>query len=54
MDTPEIAAHTIVFYSKERRDWLTGRYLSAQWDDDELLTKEEIVAGNKLKVRMVV
>ncbi|KIK71672.1 hypothetical protein GYMLUDRAFT_254790 [Collybiopsis luxurians FD-317 M1] len=55
MDTLELAAHTIVFYSRERRDWLAGRYISAHWDVDELLTKkEEIIAGDKLKVRMVV
>ncbi|KIK71674.1 hypothetical protein GYMLUDRAFT_254792 [Collybiopsis luxurians FD-317 M1] len=55
IDTAELAAHTIVFYSKERRDWLAGRYLSAQWDVEELLVKkEEIIAGNKLKVRMIV
>ncbi|KIK71671.1 hypothetical protein GYMLUDRAFT_33827 [Collybiopsis luxurians FD-317 M1] len=52
IDTPEVAAHTIVFYSKERRDWLAGRYLSSQRDVEELLAKEEIVAGDKLKVRM--
>ncbi|KIK71543.1 hypothetical protein GYMLUDRAFT_149505 [Collybiopsis luxurians FD-317 M1] len=55
VDTPEVAAHSIVFYTKERREWLAGRYISAQWDVDELLAKkEEIVIGDKLKVRMVV
>jgi len=55
VDTPEVAAHTIVFYSHVRRDWLAGRYLSAQWDVDELLAKkQEIIEGDKLKIRMVV
>ncbi|KAF5360098.1 hypothetical protein D9757_013643 [Collybiopsis confluens] len=55
VDTLEIAAHSIVFYTKERREWLGGRYISAQWDVDEFLAKkDEIVAGDKLKVRMVV
>ncbi|KIK71673.1 hypothetical protein GYMLUDRAFT_211961 [Collybiopsis luxurians FD-317 M1] len=54
-DTPELAAHSIVFYTKERRDWLAGRYISAQWDVNDLLAKKgEIIAGDKLKVRMVV
>ncbi|KAF5380274.1 hypothetical protein D9757_007950 [Collybiopsis confluens] len=55
VDTVEIAAHSIVFYTKERREWLGGRYISAQWDVDEFSAKkDEIVAGDKLKVRMVV
>ncbi|CCM02019.1 uncharacterized protein FIBRA_04095 [Fibroporia radiculosa] len=54
-DTPELAAHTIVWLVSERRDWLAGRYVSAQWDMEELSAKEqEIVDGDKLKVKMVV
>ena len=35
--------------------WLSGRFLSATWDADELLTmKEDIVAKDMLKARMVV
>lgn len=35
--------------------WLAGRYLSATWDMDQLLrAKEEIVANDKLKVRLIV
>lgn len=54
VDTPEVAAHTIVFYSHTRRDWLAGRYLSSQWDVNELLAKkQEIIDGDKLKIKMV-
>ncbi|KAJ3882619.1 hypothetical protein F5051DRAFT_14232 [Lentinula edodes] len=39
----------------ERRDWLAGRYISAQWDVNELMSKrDEIIASDKSKVRMVV
>ncbi|PCH34630.1 NAD(P)-binding protein [Wolfiporia cocos MD-104 SS10] len=55
VDSPEVAAHTIVWLVKERREWLGGRYVSCQWDVDELSAKkEEIITGDKLKVRMVV
>lgn len=55
VDTPEIAAHTLTWLVRERRDWLAGRYFVCQWDVDELeAKKQEIVDGDKLKVRMVV
>ena len=54
-DTLECASHGIVWLAKERREWLSGRYFSCQWDVDELLAKkEEIVNGDKLKLRMLV
>lgn len=54
-DTPELAADAIVYYTKERRDWLAGRYICAPWDVDEFIAKkQEIVDGDKLKVRMVI
>ncbi|CCM01538.1 uncharacterized protein FIBRA_03594 [Fibroporia radiculosa] len=55
VDTPEVAAHTMVWLARERRDWLSGRYVSCQWDVEELeAKKQEIIHGDKLKVRMVV
>jgi NAD(P)-dependent dehydrogenase (short-subunit alcohol dehydrogenase family) len=54
-DTAELAADTVCWLTEERREWLTGRYVSANWDMLELLGKrEEIVEGDKLKMRMVV
>lgn len=45
----------MVWLTKEERSWLSGRYLSATWDVDDLVAmKDEIVEGDKLKVRMVV
>jgi len=53
IDTPELAADTIVWLTQEKRGWLGGRYISANWDMDELMSrKDEIVEGNKLKVRL--
>lgn len=41
--------------TKEKREYLSGRYLSVHWDVDELeAKKDEIVNGDKLKFRMVV
>ena len=55
VDTPEVAAHALTWLVRERRGWLAGRYISCQWDVDELLAKkQEIIDGNKLKVRMIV
>ena len=52
-DKPELSADTLVYLTKERRDWLAGRYVSVAWDMEEFLgKKDEIVARNLLKVRM--
>lgn len=45
----------LTWLTGERRDWLSGRYLSVAWDVEELeKMKDEIVQGDKLKFRMVV
>jgi len=45
----------LVWLTKEKREWLSGRYVSANWDVEELEgMKEQIVKGDKLKMRMVV
>ncbi|KAI1776680.1 hypothetical protein F4818DRAFT_440079 [Hypoxylon cercidicola] len=53
-DDPSLCGSFIVWLIKKRRMWLSGRYLSSNWDVDELASKEaEIVHENKLKMRMV-
>lgn len=53
VDKPELAGDTLAFLTAERRDWLSGRYISVNWDMGELLAKaEEIVRGDLLKVRL--
>lgn len=54
-DTELLGADTVVFLTQERREWLAGRYISATWSIPELLARDqEIVEGNKLKVRMLI
>lgn len=55
IDTPELAGDVLAWLTQERQQWLNGRYLSATWDMPELFArKDEIVEGDKLKVRMAV
>ncbi|KAL8243722.1 hypothetical protein R6Q59_009980 [Mikania micrantha] len=45
----------LTWLSSERREWLSGRYLAATWDTEELESmKDEIVKGDKLKMRMTI
>lgn len=54
-DTVRLPADTITFLTQQRQEWLAGRYVACSWDMPELLArKEEVVQGNKLKVRMQV
>ena len=57
VDTPKLAADAIVFLTKERREWLRGRYVNCTWDLPELVgeaKKKEIIDGDKLKLKLVV
>lgn len=52
-DSPELPGAFCVWLTKERRDWLNGRYLSAGWDVTELeAKKEDIVNRNLLTLTM--
>jgi len=54
VETTELSADTIVYLTKEKREWLGGRYINCTWDMPELMVqKDEIVKGDKLKVRLV-
>lgn len=45
----------LTWLTKERRDWLSGRYLAVTWDVDELKKKkDDIVAKDLLKFKMAV
>lgn len=55
VDTPALAADSVVWLTAERREWLAGRYVSVTWDMEELVKKrDEIEAKDLLKVRMLV
>lgn len=50
-----MSAHMLIWLTKEKRPWLSGRYVAYNWDVDELeAQKEEIEKEDKLKFRMVV
>ncbi|KAF2656089.1 NAD(P)-binding protein [Lophiostoma macrostomum CBS 122681] len=50
-----LSSHMLVWLTREKRQWLSGRYVASTWDVDELEgQKEEIVKEDKLKFRMVV
>lgn len=56
-EVPQLPADSMVYLSKERREWLSGRYVNCTWDLPELTSeakREEIVKGDKLKIRLVV
>lgn len=54
-DTLETASHSILWLTRERRTWLAGRYVSCNWDLEELeARKAEIERADLLKVRMAV
>jgi len=53
-DEPSMAGDTIVWLVSQRREWLSGRYVSCPWDMEELVAMEkEIVGQDKLKLRMM-
>ena len=55
IDTVGLAGDSLLWLAKERREWLAGRYVSANWDVKELEDKkDDIVRGDLLKVRMAV
>jgi hypothetical protein len=54
-ETAELSADTIVYLVGEKRDWLAGRCINCTWDMPELMAqKDEVVKGDKLKVRLVI
>ena len=55
IDDAGLCGAFLVWLVKEKREWLSGRYLSANWDVAALENmKNDILHGDKLKMRMVV
>ena len=44
VDTPELAGDTLAFLATERRDWLSGRYISVNWDTRDIARLREQAA----------
>jgi NAD(P)-dependent dehydrogenase (short-subunit alcohol dehydrogenase family) len=52
VDTPELAGDTMVWLTRERREWLNGRFVNANWDMGELEgMKGRIVEGDLLRLK---
>ena len=53
VDKAELAGDAMVWLTAEKREWLAGRYISVNWDVEELLRKKDrIVKEDLLKVRL--
>ena len=54
-DTHELVSDTTVWLTAARRDWLRGRYISVQWDMEQLEEHSaDIVQKDLLKVKLMV
>lgn len=54
-DTPELAADTLVWLSYQRRDWLSGRFVTVSWDMEELeQKKQDVLQRNLFKFRVTI
>lgn len=53
IDDVKLGGGLCVWLTKERREWLSGRWVDARWDVDELeRRKSDIVERDLLKFRM--
>ncbi|TQS32593.1 hypothetical protein Golomagni_07085 [Golovinomyces magnicellulatus] len=53
IDNASLCADVVSWLTQEKRDWLAGRYISVNWDMEELLAKkDEIIEDDKLKMRI--
>ena len=56
-ESPELCADSLVYLTRERRDWLSGRYINITWDLPELTSsamREKILNEDLLKVKLAV
>lgn len=52
-DKPELGGETLVFLTKERLEWLNGRFTMANWDMTEFIAKkDEVINRDLFKLRM--
>jgi hypothetical protein len=53
IDDVGLAGGFCVWLTKEKRSWLSGRYLDSRWDMDELMRrKDEILEKDLLKLKI--
>jgi NAD(P)-dependent dehydrogenase (short-subunit alcohol dehydrogenase family) len=54
-DSSELPADTIAWLVKEKREWLSGRFVSCNWDMNELeKRRNEILRKDLLKFRLTI
>ena len=54
-ETVELAGDTFAWLARERRSWLSGRFIASTWDMEELeARKDEIVSRDLLKFRLTI
>ena len=54
IDSPLLCGGFCVWLTKEKKEWLSGRYLDARWDIPTLVSKkDEVLEKDLLKLRMV-
>lgn len=52
-DEPELVGGTAVWLATEKARWLSGRYISANWDVEELVQRKVEIEGSEvLKLAM--
>lgn len=55
VDTPELCGDTVVWLTRQRREWLQDRFVNCQWDMEGLEARaEEIVSQNLLRFQLKV
>ena len=53
VDSLELGADSIVYLTKERREWLNGRFVNVIWDIEELIAKKDIIVrDDKLRIKL--
>lgn len=53
VDTPELCGDTVVWLTRQRREWLQDRFVNCQWDVEGLEARaEEIVSQNLLRFQL--
>lgn len=50
---PELVAELVAFLSSDKSDHITGRFLSAKWDDIEKLSKKDKLSANIYRLRRI-
>lgn len=55
VDDAALCGAVCVWLAREKREWVSGRFISSNWDMDELADmKDDIVQEDKLKWKMAV